>query len=457
MKKLVISILIFLACTFLFPVNTFALSSEDSSAYTDNVLVGPKEGLNTVIHFFRIDVQFFPGLGPKDNQHSVQYEKESSNDTCWKMTKADYFSITSSFYACYVSGTKTTETGTSGSFVNSTFLIYKKINPSGKAIIDNMKKVDESDYSSSPSEYMKNYIKVMQADPTFEMTKKEEALKYYFPGRYNGTLYDKGGSKPVVEIPAANHSAGLAIDRPSLKFELEDVDGWRGTFASDQNNFYFKPIDINGLSDKYLVWLLTDQITIEGGYKIIEGVRVKISQSGTGSIIYKFDGSQWGDINTASLKFEQKDWWNTIVNRVYNARAFNEQGTLLDKCGRVTRYDGGKGVADPKYEEKTDSGIRYLSPMVRCLNTTEDGWLAQWLGKDWAYSIETTFSALTENYNTEIDYCPKAEIAKPATWFSSSLCGLGVALYQGGQKLMDFAQRQLLSVLGYTKPGNAGY
>ncbi|MFA4995877.1 MAG: hypothetical protein WC536_01890 [Patescibacteria group bacterium] len=55
--------------------------------------------------------------------------------------------------------------------------------------------------------------------------------------------------------------------------------------------------------------------------------------------------------------------------------------------------------------------------------------------------------------NTDVDYCPGSKLSQPATWFASSLCGLGVVLWKAGESLMDFAQKQLLAVLGYTKTG----
>jgi len=48
------------------------------------------------------------------------------------------------------------------------------------------------------------------------------------------------------------------------------------------------------------------------------------------------------------------------------------------------------------------------------------------------------------------EYCPSSSWLAPTTWFASSLCGLGIALHEGGVKLMAFAQKQLFAVLGYT-------
>lgn len=52
------------------------------------------------------------------------------------------------------------------------------------------------------------------------------------------------------------------------------------------------------------------------------------------------------------------------------------------------------------------------------------------------------------------EYCPSSSWYAPTTWFSSSLCGLGIALHDAGIKLMDFAQKQLFAVLGYTNTNN---
>jgi len=57
--------------------------------------------------------------------------------------------------------------------------------------------------------------------------------------------------------------------------------------------------------------------------------------------------------------------------------------------------------------------------------------------------------------------CPESHLTDPASWFASSLCGMGMALYQGGQKLVDFAKDQLMAVLGLTDgsttSGKIGY
>lgn len=57
--------------------------------------------------------------------------------------------------------------------------------------------------------------------------------------------------------------------------------------------------------------------------------------------------------------------------------------------------------------------------------------------------------------------CPASKVLDPKTWFSSSLCGLGMALYEAGQRLIDFAKDQLMVVLGLTngskRAGKTGY
>jgi hypothetical protein len=65
--------------------------------------------------------------------------------------------------------------------------------------------------------------------------------------------------------------------------------------------------------------------------------------------------------------------------------------------------------------------------------------------------------ALKENLGElgKREYCPESIWKEPTTWFKSSLCALGMALYDGGQKLTDFALRQLFAVLGMT--GDKGY
>lgn len=413
--------LIFANSIFLSPTKSLAA---DPSAFNSDKL-WPMSGttsdwgkLTTVHHSFKIN----------SSPHQVNYTKKAYKTVTsptphiflfLKLADSNYFSVSGEYYLGFDAATR----------INHR--MYRKALSETEKNSDQAIKISDSEifFPADPAggNLQKDYMNYMNSNPSFAQayTDKFEWMEEFF----TATTYNVDVTPPGATAPTITLSGSTEKNRPKLVFKLTFVGGWSGALSAENNNFYFT---------------FDPSLTPDAKAKeIFTNVALKITQNGEGHIVEKSnDGNQLEDHYFQGGTFQQTmkvvvnrtKWWDTIVNRVYNAT----DPTMAKFCGKVTSYDGGKGVADPKYDET-------VVPNRQCINTSSGGYLDKW-------GVKYVKGSLSNPAGTdEQNECGSTALTNLVTKgisyiLTASICNFGLTIHKFFVSLLNYAVSQFENI-----------
>lgn len=331
-----------------------------------------------------------------------------------KMTKSNYFSVTGDYYLGFIAT----------NMINHR--MYRKANTEAEKSANGAITVSSIVFLPADpggSDLQKEYLGYMNSNPSFAgayVDNYEWLQDFFTPTTYNVELKDNGATAPTITLSGSTDKG-----RPTLTFKLTFVGGWSGALSAENNNFYFT---------------FDPSLTADSKAKeTFVTLAMKIGQNGEGFIVEKndnqlLDSAFYTGAFGTSLKVavNKTEWWKTIANKVYNGAYVSGSAATFTTCGKVTQYDGGKGKADPEYDES-------VVPDRQCINTSTGGYLDKWGVKFVKASLTNPTGA------TDVCTVPGYNIG---AYIKEAFCNLGIMIQNFANTLMDSAISLLEEVIG---------
>lgn len=242
----------------------------------------------------------------------------------------------------------------------------------------------------------------------------------------NVAIEFRGDEPPIIKLPGVNSGS---IVRPDMTFQLYMVFNKGGRLAINDVIIVFKYLKN------------TSDGSIKDEYR---NLVIKILYSGDTFPARALDADSYSgytDYDRTKIHLTT-DSESSLYNHIYNGMPPTDDPSKV--CGSATSYQS----SNP--DRELSNWPEGTTPSMQCLNISETGWLAKWIGVDNIRDVDA--SDPRGEIEEEADLCDAITARGIAGWIAKAFCGLGLMIEKFANNLLESAFNMLKLMLGYFDP-----